>query len=138
MDLNPYHADEFEQSLINKIFTFILVLQQAALQLKMNHWQTISFSEHKSTDAFVKVLHKYSDAIAESAMGEFERPKINSSHINVTDISITSTRWVLDTVRQKTNDIIAELRVSGNEGLLTLAGDFDAEFKKAIYLSTLK
>jgi len=127
-----------DSSLINTLFDFILELQQGAIQLKMNHWLTTEYAEHKSNDSFVKILHKYADAIAETSMGEFQRPKIEAKHLNVNDISTTSTRWALDTIREKTNTIINALKGTDHEGILSIITEFDAEFKKAIYLSTLK
>lgn len=126
-----------EKSLSSRIFEYILGLQKSATQLKMNHWQTESYAEHKANDKFVKILLNFADDFAEAAMGELGRPKINTFPMTISDRSITSTKWVLENIKSETNEIIQELRISEFEGLLALVGDFDAELKKAIYLITL-
>lgn len=131
-----YSSGEEVKTKVNKVFDYIFALHQCAAQLKVNHWQTTSYAEHKATDAFIKVLHKTADELAESAMGEFGRPKINSTHITVTDNTITSTRWTLDTIKQKTEEISEEVKEFA--GLLAIVDDFDAELKKAMYLATLE
>lgn len=129
---------EPEKSLQNRIFEYILQVQQSAIQLKMNHWQTESLSEHKTLDKIFEGLHEFADELAESTMGEFGRPKITTTHLTISDRTITSAKWTLDNLKESTQDLIEELRVSGHEGLLALLGDFDAQLKKYLYLITLR
>jgi hypothetical protein len=126
-----------QKSLKDKLFDYLMKLQQSAAQLKMNHWQTESFAEHKATDGFVDAIYASMDAIAESTMGEFGRPKMNTVNLTVSDINITSTKWVLESLKSETSEIIAELKTTEYEGLLALVGDFDGELKKVMYLTTL-
>ena len=129
--------DEVQLSLKDKIFSYLINLQGYSLQLRMNHWQTESFAEHKATDKAISSINKFVDELGESSMGEFGRPKINNTHVSVSDRNITSTKWVLESIKSETNEIIAELKVTEFEGLLALVGDFDAELKKYLYLITL-
>lgn len=126
-----------EKSLNSKIFDYILKLKQCSVQLKMNHWQTESYAEHKATDSFVGAIDDFADALAESTMGELGRPRINTFTLTISDRSITSSKWVLESIKSETDELINELRVTEFEGLLALAGDFDVELKKTLYLITL-
>lgn len=133
--LNDY---EDQKLLVDKLFEFILQLQQGAAQLKMNHWQTKNYAEHKITDNFINTIIKYIDKIAETTIGELGRPKINTTHLTISDNSITSTIWVLNLLKQYTQNIIEEIRLTKYEGILDLLGEFDAKLKKTIYLSSLE
>ena len=124
-------------SLNDKIFSYLLKLQQHAAQLRMNHWQTESFAEHKATDGFIGAIYDFVDSLAESSMGEFGRPRISTVNLSVSDMSTTSTKWVLENIKEETLEILSELKVTEYEGLLALVGDFDAELKKVMYLITL-
>ena len=125
------------KSLNSLIFEYISKLQQASLQLRMNHWQTESYAEHKATDGFIGELNDFIDSLGESTIGELGRPRINTQTLTVSDINITSTKWVIESIKTETQKIIEELRVSEFEGLLALLGDFDAVVKKTAYLITL-
>ena len=126
-----------EKSLNSKIFEYLLNLQKCAVQLRMNHWQTESYAEHMATDGFITVITAFVDALGESTIGELGRPKINTVNLTISDRSITSTKWVLESIKTETDELVNELRVTEFEGLLALVGDFDAELKKALYLITL-
>ena len=126
-----------EKSLNSKIFDYLLNLQKCAIQLRMNHWQTESYAEHMATDAFIGEINGFVDALGESTIGELGRPRINTVTLNISDRSITSTKWVLESIKSETDELVNELRVTEFEGLLALVGDFDAVLKKALYLITL-
>ena len=129
--------DSPQKSLKDKIFDYIIKLNQAALQLRINHWQTESYAEHKATDKFIGEIYSFIYSLAESTMGEMGRPKFNTTHLSVSDLSITSTKWVLESIKNDTFEILAELKVTDYEGLLSLTADFDLKLKKVIYLITL-
>jgi len=76
----------------NKTFTFLIKLLGFKNQLRINHWQTKSYVEHKLTDFVIELLDKYIDSIGESALGIFERPKFNTMSTNISDIAIFPTK----------------------------------------------
>lgn len=138
MTLNRWEGVEpLQKSLKDKIFDYLMNLQKWEIQLRINHWQTDSYAEHKATDTAIGGIHSFVDALGESAMGEFGRPKINTNHITISDRNITSTKWVLESIKTETSEILSELKTTEYEGLLALVGDFDAELKKYLYLITL-
>jgi hypothetical protein len=124
-------------NLLDKTFQFLIKLMGYRNQIRMNHWQTKSFAEHKMTDSFLGVLDENIDKIAESAIGAFGRPKINTMSTNISDIAIASSEYILNCINKETLEMLECYKESNQEGIFALIGDFDAEVKKFIYLSTL-
>lgn len=135
MDRTDWRSEQ--NPLNDKIFEYLMRLQQQANQLRMNHWQTESYAEHKATDELIGEVYSFVDELAESTMGQFGRPKINTTHLTVSDIGITSTKWVIESICADTEEMLAELKVTPHEGLIALTGDFHAVVKKFLYLITL-
>jgi hypothetical protein len=48
-------------------------------QIKLYHWQTTSFAQHKTTDELVKTLDANIDAFVESYMGTYGRPVVGKT-----------------------------------------------------------
>jgi len=124
-------------SLQDKTFQFLIKLMGYRNQLRINHWQTKSFAEHKMTDEFIGVLDTNIDKIGEATLGAFDRPKINTVSTNVSDIAIASSEYVLNCINCDVLEMLELYKESEQEGIFALIGDFDAEVKKFIYLSTL-
>jgi hypothetical protein len=47
-------------------------------QIKLYHWQTLSFSRHKATDAAIEKLDALIDSYAEVYFGSYGRPKLTA------------------------------------------------------------
>jgi hypothetical protein len=121
-----------------KTFIFLIKLMGFRNQLRMNHWQTTSFAEHKMTDEFLGVLDSHIDLIGEAALGMFERPQINTMSTNISDIKIASTKFVLCEIEKDLYCLVEEYKVTNWEGMVALLGDFCAEVHKFKFLSTLE
>jgi Family of unknown function (DUF5856) len=124
-------------SLLDKTFIFLIKLMGYRNQIRLNHWQTKSFAEHKMTDQLLGILDDNIDKIGESTIGAFGRPKINTMSTNIGDIAIISSEYVLNCINKDTLEMLECYKESDQEGIFALLGDFDAEIKKFIYLSTL-
>lgn len=122
----------------DKTFTFLIKLMGFRNQLRINHWQTKSYAEHKLTDSVIELLDKYIDSIGESALGIFERPKLNTISTNISDIAIFTTKWVLEKMCEETREMLAEYKVTEYESIINLLGELDAEIYKSKYLLTLE
>jgi len=127
-----------ETELLEKTFLFLIKLMAYRNQLRMNHWQTTSYSEHKLTDDAIETLTESIDAIGETALGTLGRPQINTTTTNISDINIVSTKTVLETVCSDVKEMLAEYKVTEYEGIIALLGELDAGINKYKFLSTLE
>ena len=57
---------------------FSKILQNSA-QIKLLHWQTNFYGQHKALDAFWEEFNGVSDQLAESIMGKFGKPILNDT-----------------------------------------------------------
>ena len=53
-------------------------------QIKLFHWQTNSYAEHKALDNLFSGLTELTDGLVESGMGKFGRPKVGATQSNIT------------------------------------------------------
>lgn len=54
--------------------TIIIYLQQCKEQIKLQHWNTYSYSTHKTTDHLYELLLDGIDEFVETMMGKYGRP----------------------------------------------------------------
>lgn len=125
------------ESLQNKTFIFLIKLMGYRNQLRMNHWQTNSYAEHKLTDDIMESLTGFIDEIGEATLGYLGRPKINTMSTNISDISIASTDYILKCLNTDITEMISLFKETEYEGILALLGELDADAKKFTFLSTL-
>ncbi len=127
-----------EEGLKDKTFCSLMRLLGFRNQIRINHWQTCSFAEHKMTDELLGILDSQIDLIGECALGMFEKPQINTVSNNISDIRIASSKFILDEIDKEINQLIEEYKITSFECMISLLGDFSAEIKKFKYLSTLE
>jgi hypothetical protein len=121
-----------------KTFCFLMKIMGCRNQLRMNHWQTTSFAEHKMTDELLGILDNHIDKIGECALGMFDRPQINTTSNNISDIRVASSKFVIDEICKGLCELTEEYKVTQFEGMISLLGDFEADINKFKYLSTLE
>jgi hypothetical protein len=129
--------DVEQRSVLDKTFCFLIKLMGYRNQIKMNHWQTKLYSEHKMTDDLVKTLDDNIDKIAETVIGAYGRPKINTISTDIGDIAIVSSMFVLNCISKDLLELINCYKTLNQEGILAALGDLDGEIKKFVFLSTL-
>ena len=117
-------------------FNFLLKVLGYRNQLRVNHWQTEIFSEHKMTDDLMEVIDEKVDAIGESTLGIFGRPKIQKQDTEVTDIKDISTKEIIENIHKGLCELVEQYKETEHEGIISLLGDFCAEIEKFKYLST--
>jgi len=120
-----------------KTFTFLMSLMGYNNQLRMNHWQTTSYAEHKLTDDAMGSLTGFIDAIGEAALGTFGRLKINTVSTNISDIAISSTDYVLKCIDEAVKEMVMIYKETEYEGIFALIGDLEGDVKKFLFLATL-
>lgn len=119
-------------------FNFLMELMGYRNQLRMNHWQTKSYSEHKLTDDILGKLDGHIDTIGEAALGIFERPSVKTFTNEINDIKDVSTKTILNNIDNITDKLLEEYKEENMESMISLLGDFSADIKKYKYLSTLE
>lgn len=127
-----------ESSLKDKTFLFLINLMGLRDQLRINHWQTTSYSEHKMTDKLIADLTDMIDSMGEYTLGALERPHIPTVNNTISDISIKNTKAVLKCLEEQTCEMIQEFKITEYEGMINFLGELDAMIKKYKYLSTLE
>ena len=63
----------------------ILDILQTKAEVKLCHWQTRGFAEHKSFDDFEGSFGDLTDKLVEVIMGKYGRPRIGSAAIEIAD-----------------------------------------------------
>ena len=126
-----------DEALKEKTFLFLIKLMGYANQLRFNHWQTTSYAEHKMTDGLMSDITGYVDSIGEATLGAMGRPQINTTTLNISDMSLVGTKAVLDTLCSDVKEMLAEYKVTEYEGHVSLLGELDAIVQKYKYLQTL-
>ena len=99
------YTKEGAQDISLKTFYFLIKLMGLSNQLRINHWQTKSFAEHKLTDTMICSVNGFVDIIGEIALGIHDRPNLNTVSNNVSDIAIVST----DTIISQLDSLVVEM-----------------------------
>jgi hypothetical protein len=65
---------------VNHLVNYVL---KSTLQIKLLHWQTKSYSEHKALDKLFNSFVDLSDGLVESVMGKHCRPELSEKECNL-------------------------------------------------------
>jgi DNA-binding ferritin-like protein len=133
----PFAFTGEEAELKDVIFIYLSKLMSATLQLRMNHWQTTSFAEHKMTDGLIDDLNGLIDTLGELTLGTFERPQFQTVSYNISDSKVANAKFVLESLDKETKTIIDTLSVTAHEDIKNTLAEIQAVINKNKYLSTL-
>lgn len=100
-----YTTQESQDSVQNQLFQYLIYLMKCRDQLRMNHWQTTSYAEHKATDRLIGSYTEFIDQLGETTLGLLGRPSISTTNNEITDIKMFSSSAVLDSIEQYTTQI---------------------------------
>lgn len=117
-----------------KIVLFFFELQ---MNVKMYHWTTESYSNHKATNKLLDNLSDLVDSFIEKFMGSFTRPVLKSGS-NIPIQNMTKTKYVklLKTAQEYLRGDLEKV-ISKNTELLNIRDEVLAELDQALYLATL-
>jgi len=105
-------------------------------QVKLYHWQTMSFSEHKTMDDLVKSLDTNIDKFVEVYMGRYGRPYVKET-LHVKNLTVSGIRIFI----KKTNEWLAEKLPSmlkkTDTDLLNIRDEMLSDLNQVKYLLTL-
>jgi len=138
--LKPYSFSGITQEtgLKEKTFDFLIKLMGHRNQLRINHWQTTSYAEHKMTDGLIGDLDGMVDTIGEYIIGALGRPQIATVNNSISDINVKNSKCVLDCLDKECKEMIQEYKITEMEGMINLLGELDDIINKYKYLSTLE
>lgn len=115
--------------------TFLEVLNM----VKLYHWRTHSFAEHKATDDLYGSLNDHIDAFMEVLMGKDEsRVKMLEKRIRLMDMSNSADlKKKIYEFRDFLVDMDAHLDATHDTDLLNIRDEILADINKFLYLLTL-
>lgn len=117
-----------------KIIMFFFELQ---LNIKMYHWNTTQYSNHKATDKLLDNLSDLIDSFTEKYIGAFTRPVLKSgSSIPVQNMTKTKYVKLLKTAQEYLRGDLDKI-ISKNTELLNIRDEILGDLDQAIYFSTL-
>lgn len=108
-------------------------------QIKLYHWQTLSFSRHKATDASIEKLDALIDSFAEVYFGSYGRPKLTAKtstvHLrNLNDKMITP--FIKSCISYITGPLSEALNKRDTD-LMNIRDEMLAELHQLLYLFSL-
>jgi len=117
-----------------KIVLFFFEIQ---MNLKMYHWNTTQYSNHKATDKLLDKLSDLIDSFIEKYIGGHARPVMKSGS-NVLIQNMTKTKYVklLKTAQEYLRGDLEKV-ISKNTELLNIRDEMLGELDQALYFSTL-
>ena len=117
-----------------KIVLYFFELQ---LNIKLYHWTTNSYANHKTTNKLLEKLSDLIDSFVEKYMGAFSRPvmKIGS---NVPIQNMTKTKYI-KLLKQAQDYLRGDLEkvIAKNTELLNIRDEMLGEIDQALYFTTL-
>ena len=109
-------------------------------QVKLYHWQTMSYPRHKATDELVEALDGNIDKFVEVYIGKYGRPKLGgkTASIHLRNHSDKEAPSLLkDAIDWLTNVLPKRLKNTDTD-LLNIRDEILADLNKTLYLFTLK
>ena len=119
-----------------EILHVMLILRN---QVKLYHWQTMSFSRHKATDDLVTSLDTNIDKFTEVYMGRYGRPKMTAStgKLQIYDTNDKRAPQLMKEAVQWLTKSLPKLLSKDDTDLLNIRDEILADIQQARYLFTL-
>jgi len=114
----------------------VKVLFNLREQIKLYHWQTMSFSEHKATDDLVKSLDINIDKFVEVYMGRYGRPYVKDT-LPVKNLTVTGIRGFINKTSGWLSDKLPQMLKKTDTDLLNIRDEMLADINQVKYLLTL-
>ena len=105
-------------------------------QIKLYHWQTRSFAEHKATDDLVKALDTNIDKFIEVYMGRYGRPYIKKT-LPVKNLTVTGIRAFITKSDEWLASSLPRMLKKNDSDLLNIRDEILADLNQIKYLFTL-
>ena len=105
--------------------------------IKVFHWYTESYSNHKATDKVLEKIMGLTDSFVEKYIGAFGRPAMKSASIPVSNMTKTKYIKTLKVAQEYLRGPLEKL-ISKNSELLNIRDEILGEIDQALYFATLK
>lgn len=117
-----------------KIVLFFFELQ---MNVKLYHWTTESYSNHKATNKLLKKLSDLIDSFIEKYMGAFTRPVMKSGS-SIPIQNMTKSKYI-KLLKQAQEYLRGDLdkMISKNTELLNIRDEMLGELGQSLYFATL-
>lgn len=109
-------------------------------QIKLYHWQTHSFAQHKATDDLLDSLDKVIDEYVETYMGRYGRPRMNARNntIRVQNMNPKmAVKFIKECATYIEGPLIKKLKPTDTD-LINLRDEMLRDLHKVLYLFTLQ
>ena len=106
-------------------------------QIKLYHWQTKSFADHKATDDLTAALDTSIDSFVEVYMGKYGRPKVSKA-IKLHNFSANMAREFVSKQTVYLMNVLPRKLKKGDTDLMNIRDEILAELNKVRYLFTLQ
>ena len=108
-------------------------------QIKLFHWQTVSFAKHKATDEVIKALDESTDKYVEVYMGRYGRPRVTARNSgtriqNLNEKSIV--KFIKACISFLETNLVKRLKTTDTD-LVNIRDEMLAELNQLMYLFTL-
>lgn len=112
-----------------------------ALQIKLFHWQTMSYAEHKALDKAFENIVDLGDDLVETVMGKYGRPMLSEGK-SIELSNYPESKSCLDQISEMRdcycNEIRSMLSPDKDSEILNIVDEIIAMFDKTMYLLSLK
>ena len=109
-------------------------------QIKLYHWQTDSFAQHKATDDLISSLDENIDTYVETYMGKYGRPKMttrnNSFRLQNMNAKM-AVKFIKDCISYLQGPLVKKLKPDDTD-LFNIRDEILGDLHKVLYLFTLK
>lgn len=106
-------------------------------QIKLYHWQTKKFADHKATDDLTAALDTAIDSFVEVYMGKYGRPKVTKA-IKLHNFSANMAREFVSKQTVYLMNVLPRRLKKNDTDLLNIRDEILAELNKTRYLFTLQ
>jgi hypothetical protein len=109
-------------------------------QIKLYHWQTISYSRHKATDVAVDTLDEHIDKYVEVYMGKYGRAKLRGNQGNITVKNLSETQivgFIKAAAKHLTTGFVVSLDKTDTD-LFNIRDEMLGDLHQLLYLFSLR
>jgi hypothetical protein len=107
-------------------------------QIKLYHWQTVSYARHKATDEVIERLDKNIDRFTEVYIGKYDRPKIRTLTYTVEQLNDKKAMsYIHECIKILQGALMKGLTTEKDSDLFTIRDEMLADLNQLVYLFTL-
>ena len=107
-------------------------------QIKLYHWQTVSYARHKATDEVIERLDKNIDRFVEVYIGKYGRPKMRTLTYKLEQLTDKkASAYVHECIKVLQGVLVKGLTAEKDSDLITIRDEMLADLNQLVYLFTL-